>query len=108
MAENTEEKSTITVTGVHKDLVGLWEIDPAHPDGEVLVKYESPVEAAETQGVLQALAEGRIKKAEQADQQKADENKAAQEKATQEAQALQSGQTNQPAPAPTQKQPEKK
>jgi|SRR6187402_2523392 len=99
MTDTEEQPTTISVTGVTEGIVGLWEIDPAHPDGEILVKYESPVEAAETAGVLQALAEGRIKKADKADQQKAADAKAAEQKA-----ADQQAQQQQQAA----KQPEKK
>ena len=81
MADTEEQQDTISVTGVTEGIVGLWEIDPAHPEGEILVKFETPVDAAETAGVLQALAEGRIKKTDKAEQQKAADAKAAEQKA---------------------------
>lgn len=62
MADNEKTTETITVKGVKKDLVGFWEIDPAHPDGEAFVKYDEPSEIAETAGALEAIAQGRIVK----------------------------------------------
>lgn len=40
--------------------VALWDRHPDHPGGEVFVSGDAVVEAAETPGVLRALADKRI------------------------------------------------
>lgn len=51
---------TIFVKGTKPGVVGIWEIDPAHPQGEIFVTDKHAVEAAETALVLEALSNGRL------------------------------------------------
>jgi hypothetical protein len=61
MAENTIRVKAHPNTG---ERVAIWEVDPAHPGGEIYVAGQDsdPVEAAETAGVLGALRDDRLVK----------------------------------------------
>ena len=64
---------TISVIGAKKGVVGFWEIDPAHPEGEVFVTDSKAVDVAETAGVLEALSNGRLIKANKSQKAAADQ-----------------------------------
>lgn len=55
---------TIKASKAAGNRVALWDVDDAHPDGEVYVAGQDaePVEAAETPRVLEALRDGRVEK----------------------------------------------
>ncbi len=73
-------EDTIYVRGAKPGVVGLWEIDPAHPEGEIFVTDAHAVEAAETAGVLDALASGRIVKSDKSGTKSAKAGKVEQER----------------------------
>jgi hypothetical protein len=65
--------NTITVKAgptIEAGRVALWDRDPAHADGEVFLakahagQDDEPIEVAETPGVIIALGEGRLVRAE--------------------------------------------
>jgi phage-related protein len=59
MADNTVRVKAHPSMGAR---VALWEVDEAHPGGEIYVAGQdsAPVEAAETAGVLGALRDDRL------------------------------------------------
>jgi hypothetical protein len=50
----------VRVCDKHQPRVGIWEIDPAHPDGEVFVAGEKTFTVGDTPAVRAAIREERI------------------------------------------------
>jgi hypothetical protein len=50
-----QRDDTIRVKSANPEKVGVWERDPAHPDGEVYVAGDAVVEVAQTALVLEKL-----------------------------------------------------
>jgi len=77
----------VQCTPAYADRVGIWDVDKAHPGGEVFVAGPSgPVECAETGAILQAMRDGKIVRVTQGAAKKFADEKADTIKAIREAQ----------------------
>jgi hypothetical protein len=55
-----DEKQIIKVKAADEHRTGLWERNPAHPDGEVFINGPRVVSVAQSPAVVEALIQGRI------------------------------------------------
>ena len=62
MADLITVKSNLKPTGDGGHPTALWDVDPAHPNGEAFIAGPEPVQVAETGAVLAALHDRRIVK----------------------------------------------